>query len=627
MPPSASDARRARPLYLVLAGLVPCLVVAWANFTFTRNHFYANGPYIHDAGWFSHVAYRQGIYPTNPPIAELRPHYFSFHVSLLVAVFSLLSYAFPGDRVDWYCLCQAAVYLPIGAVIALLVPGSRRLTSVAGITVVGLTFAFNGLAFSCMGFPHYEILIATGTCVMLAGLATNRSAVAWTGIALAVMTREDGGAHAATFLVAVLACDLLGRPFPAPRRRVLVMTLVAALSSLLMMAVQKRVFHATSLFEAEYLGHPVYGHITGSVLTHRLSDLLGHSLFVVLPLGATLAIAIADRDGRWLLGWAVTMPWFVLNFLAHQELKARFEIYTGFPFIGSLLWVGAYGIVKYRGQRLPLVLGAIAGLSGLSAIGRYAAWPEAFTMQASQMAFPRSVDAPAIRRYARALRADSTRYGRIMVDSSVAAWATESLPADAVTHGDSVRSDYASYDAFTFFRYGPLGPGVHNILTNGRYVDCGELPRTPVFFCGHRGVALPPGFVPVSFLKRSLFGTEYVRREANGDLVVRASPGQKLGIYGPFARLAAGRYRAIFGIRLGDCPSVTDPRAEVEVFANNHVLGTGTLREPSGRVTIDFDAPASRFDAVELRSFTGACPYTVESVDLAPLLAEVGIPQ
>jgi hypothetical protein len=209
MPPSASDARRARPLYLVLAGLVPCLVVAWANGVFTYNHFYASGTYLRDAGWFSYIVYRQGLLPSNPPLVEALPHYFSFHLSLIVSLGSLLSYLFPGDRVGWYCVFQALVYAPLGAAVALLARSTvapLRASSAAALAALGLAFAFNGEALAAMGFPHFEILLSAGICVMIAGLATGRGTTGWIGLALAVATREDGGAHAATFLVAILAC-------------------------------------------------------------------------------------------------------------------------------------------------------------------------------------------------------------------------------------------------------------------------------------------------------------------------------------------------------------------------------------------------------------------------------------
>ncbi|CAN5818259.1 hypothetical protein BH11MYX4_BH11MYX4_31800 [soil metagenome] len=631
MPPSASDARRARILYLVLAGLVPCLVVAWANGVFTYNHFYATGPFIHDAGWFSHTVFRQGLSPSNPPVAEGAPHYFSLHLSLIVTLGSLLSYVFPGDRVAWYCVFQAMVHAPLGAAVGLLIAPQqrpRRAVTVAAVGAVALAFAFNGDALAAMGFPQFEVLLSAGICVMLAGLATARRGIGWIGLVIAVSTREDGGAHAATFLAAALAGDLLGRPFPVARRRIIAMIVVALLSTLTMMLVQKKLFHAVPLFEKEYLGRPIYAHLTNLVLRARVSGLFDKSLFVILPFALTGVLAGVDRDGRWMLGWLATLPWFALNFLAHQELKAEFGLYTGFAFIAGIFWMGAYARAKYGpSARLRLVYARLVAVSAVSTLARAIAFPEASRLDVGAMLAPADVDGPAIRSYAKWLRASTALRGKLLVDPGMASWLTESLGGDAVNHGYTDRTDYLRYDAMTFFRDSQLGPSVHNILVNGRFTQCGALPRSVIVFCNRPGSPLPPGFLPFAVLKRSLFASEYVRREANGDLVVRATPEQKLGIYGPFARLAAGRYRAVFGIRRGDCPSVTDPRAEVEVFANNHVLGTGTLREPSGRVTIDFDAPAARLDAVELRTFTGACPYTVENVDLSPLSAEVGIPQ
>lgn len=625
VPPSAPDSRRARVLYLLVAVLVPCLVVAWANGVFTYNHFYATGPFIHDAGWFSHTVFRQGLAPSNPPAAEASPSYFSLHVSLLVVLGSVLSTLFPGDRVDWYCLFQAAIYAPLGASVAWLVPSRARSAAIGGVAAVGaasLAFAFNGEAIACMGYPHFEIAIATGICLMLAGLATERPRTAWAGLAIAIGTREDGGAHAATFLVAVLACGLVGRPFPVTRKRIVVMTAVAAVATFALMAVQKKVFHGASLFQQEYLGEPAYAHITLAELRRRLGLVLDQSLFVVFPIVATVVIAAIDRDARWLLGWAVTLPWLLLNFLAHQAPKVTFDTYVGFPFIAGMFWLGAYAVVKYGSSAPPLrMLARLAVVSLASSVGMFWSYPGTTVYELRAMAVPRDVDGPAMRRYARTLRASPNAYGHILTDPSMASWVTEALPARGVIHDGSDRdaASLGAYDAFTFFRTGLLGGDVFNVLANGHFSSCGELPRTAVVLCNRRGSPLPPAFVAVPLLKQSLFASDYVRREPNGDLLVLATPEQRLGLYGPFARLAAGRYRAVFGIRMGECPSIEAPRAEVEVFARSHVLGTGVLRERSGRVHVDFDAPASSRDPVELRTFTGACPYTVESVDLEAL--------
>ncbi len=631
MSPSAPDSRRARVVCFVLAGLLPCLMMAWANGMFTYNHFYASGPYIHDAGWFSHTVFRQGLVPTNPPVAEPAQHYFSLHLSLIVTLGSILSYAFPGDRVAWYCVFQALIHAPLGAAVGLLIAPLQRPARAIGAATVGLTavvFAFDGQALACMGFPHFELLLSGGLCVMLAGIATARSRIAWIGLLAAVSTREDGGAHSATFLAAVLACDLLGRPFPVKRSRILAMTAVALLSTLTMMLMQKQVFHAVPLFQNEYLGHPTYAHLTAAVLRARWSFLFDEALFVVLPFALTVLLAALDRDGRWMLGWLATFPWFALNFLAHQELKSRFGLYTGFPFIASMFWVGAYGRAKYGpSARARLVYGRLFAVSAAATLGAIISYPVVTRLNLAAMTAPEDVDGPAIRSCARWLRENSALRGKLLVDSAMASWLTESLGGDAINHGGAIRNDYLRYDAMTFFRNSQIGPWVYNILVNGGFTHCGLLPRTAVVFCSRPGSPLPPDFVPVAFLESSLSVTEHAHRGPNDQVVVSETPEQQLAVYGPFAPLAPGRYRAAFGIRMGDCPAVAAPHADVEVFASGHVLGTGALRERTGTVTVDFDAPASRSELVELRTFAGACPYTVESVELSALPIEAGIPQ
>ena len=627
MPPSAPDARRARVLYLLVASVVPCLVVAWANGIFTYNHFYATGPFIHDSGWFSHIVFRQGFSPSNPPVADTHPHYFSFHLSLIVSVGSLASYLFPGDRVGWYCVFQAAIYAPLGAAVALLVPPASRprtLLRIAGIGAGAIAFAFDGPAFAAMGFPHFEILISAGICIMVAGLATSRPLLAWAGLAIAVATREDGGAHAATFLVVILTCDLLGRPFPVARRRLVLMSVVALGTTFVMMLVQKKVFDATPLFQREYLGDPIYAHLSRAEVQRRLVDLGDRALFLVLPLALSTLLAAIDRDARWLLGWAATLPWLLLNLFAHQALKAYFGLYTGFPFVASIFWLGAYARVKYGSEvRARQLLLRLTSVSALSTVGAFASYPGPSIAIFVAMLRPADVDAPAIRSYARGLRASGAEHGRLLVDPAMASWLTESLGPYAVNHHDTMRYDFSAYDAFTFFSTSQLGAAEHTLIVNGHYTQCSALPRTAIVYCSRAGMPTPSGFVPVAFLRSMLTITELARRDASDGVVVSATGFQQLAVYGPFMPLDPGRYRASFVVRMGDCPLIAAPHAEVEIFARGRVLGTGALRVPAGTIDVDFDVPRpSRFEDVELRAFTGSCPYTIDAVELVSITAD-----
>ncbi len=619
MPPSAPDPRRARLAYALFAGMVPCLALAWANGIFTYNQFYASGAYLRDAGWFSYTVFRQGILPSNPPLVEIVPHYFSFHLSLIVAVGSLLSYLFPGDRVSWYCVFQALVYAPLGVAIALLERSTKTLRSAGGavtIAALGLGFAFNGEAIAAMGFPHFEILLASGICIMLGGLATDRPGVAWTGMALSIATREDGGAHAAMFLAAVLLCSLLGRPFPASRQRLLAMMTVALLSTAAMMVVQKKLFDAQPLLESEYLGSPIYSHLTRAALGARFRGLFDKALFVVLPFAIACVIAALDRDARWLLGWIFTLPWFALNFCAHQELKAEFGLYTSFPFIGAIFWLACYARVKY-GPEAGLLrrYGRFAAVSIASSVGVIVSFPDAVRMQNYDMRLPADVDGAAIRAYAASLRANPALRSRLLVDSGMACWLLESLRGDAFRHG-TANFDYSAYDAVTFFRTTQLGPPILNTIAKGGFAQCGALPRTAIVFCNRPGTALPNGFLPYPFLMSSLATSEHAHRAPDETIEVRATEHPELAVFGPFKALEAGHYRAAFRMRIAECHPSSDPHIEVDVFAANRTLGTGALDGPEGTVNIDFEVPERGVEAIELRTFTGHCSYAVESIRL-----------
>ncbi len=171
------------------------LAVFYANALFIRNHFYVSGAYFHDGGWFSETVFHAGLIPRNPPMSDVATYFWSWHVTLAVAVGSWLSYLFPGDRVDWYAIFQGLVYAPLALAVPLSVPAAERpgLRSSLLVAACSTAFASNGKVMASMGFPHFEIFAPAGIAIMLAGLAVARERIAWIGLAAAIGTREDGG--------------------------------------------------------------------------------------------------------------------------------------------------------------------------------------------------------------------------------------------------------------------------------------------------------------------------------------------------------------------------------------------------------------------------------------------------
>lgn len=606
-----------------MVAFAPVLLVLYANWSFVWNHFYTNVPYLHDSGWFAFIVFRDGIILPNPEaVANEVTYYWGWHVSPLLSAGSLLSYAFPGDRVDWYAVFQALVYAPLGCAVPLLVPPGARtaLRSALAVAATSIAFAFSGQVVAGIGYPHFELFSSGGLAIMLGALATGRGRLAWVGLAMSVATREDGGLHAGMLVAAVLASGELGRPFPIARRRLIWMAAVAFGATALASFVQKRFFVTPPAWEMYLVGKPPFAHLSWAVVAHRVAVFAERCAFVWAPILVTVVVAAVRRDARYLLGWAAAIPWFLLNFTAKQDLKSAFGLYTGFPFVGSAFWVAAYARVSAE-EKAPVraVLWPLAAVSVASFAGLGFSSPGVVQWVLHDMVVRGDVDAPALRSYARTLRADPRAYGRLLVDASMAAWTVETVAqASIVQDGAAPRVELADYDGFTFFENGLLGPSVYSLLANGRYVSCGRLTRTRVMFCARAGAALPPGFLPVDVIMESLRLTPFAHREAK-EIGVAATPGAELAFFGPFLDLERGRYEAVFRFRVGDCAFDDAPAMTADVYASGSVLAHAPLPQRAREVVLPFEVvgPAA-LRAIELRGWSGACGYTVEAVDVRP---------
>jgi hypothetical protein len=603
-----------------LVAFAPIVVVLYANVMFVRNHFYVSGPYYHDSGWFSETVFRAGIIPRNPPHSAM-PYYWGWHITAIVSLGSILSYLFPGDRVDWYCLFQGAIYAPLALAMPLLVPARARSGARSALLVAAcsLAFAFDGQVLACIGYPHFEIFASAGIAIMLGALAMGRERLAWVGLAMAIGTREDCGFHAASLLVAVLAADVLGRPFPIARARLLRLAAAGLAATVLMMVVQKKVFISVDAFRMYITGDPPYAHLTGRVIAERLVAFAERCAFIWWPMVGTALVAVARRDARYLLGWVVTLPWLVLNLTAAQDVKAAVAVYTGFPFIGSIFWVAAYGRVEEdartprRRWSWPLLAGGF--VSVVSTLGLLFSYQSIVVTMLEQCFVPSATNPAGIRAFAGALRA--REYGAIIVDPAVASWALEGvLPSEHLSETDR-REGVTRGDGVAFFL---TGERVGLVIATA-FTQCGRVPDTSVFFCKRPGSPLPPTVVPAPPLLVSALqlGPAHVRRD-RGVIVADATVEPGIATFGPYTRLPAGDYVATWDIAVGACLGDAPPRRiHVDVFAGGHgLLATRDVPPSGGAIDVPFTVAPDRVDdAIELRTWLGTCASTVRALDVS----------
>ena len=332
------------------------------------NHFFAHAPYLLDAGWYSDIVYRAGVFPKNPTIAcDYAEWYYGVHPSAYVSLFSILSYLSPLPRIEWYALFQVTVFLPFAWAVYALVAKVQPIRSWAGIaiaTLAALAFTFSGQILRMIPYPHYEVAIPAYICLMLVMLTTGRQRWAWVFFALALSIREDAGVHTAMALLPLVYLKWRGTELAPRMRTLLVMCGVGIGVTVIGSLSQKLVFHGPSIMGIVYLGDPIYSHINGAEIARRAAGFFAESKFLFYPFLATCVLAAARRDARYLLGWLAGAPWFLLNFLAAQPQKSTFEAYSGFPYIVSVFWVLLYGSVLAPESRRIRTLVLEGGVRG-----------------------------------------------------------------------------------------------------------------------------------------------------------------------------------------------------------------------------------------------------------------------
>lgn len=552
------------------------------------------------------------------------PYYWGWHVSILVALGSILSYAFPGDRVEWYCIFQALVYAPFAFAIPLLVPARARrgLLTALFVAACSVAFAFGGQVVAAIGYPHFESFASAGLAILLAALAMGRERVAWVGLFMAIATREDCGFHAASFLIAVIAADILGRPFPIPRRRILLMTGVGLASTVLMMVIQKRFFASIDAFHIYITGNPPYAHLTKLALRERISGFGTLCGFIWAPMLATALIAGIRRDARYLLGWVVSIPWLVLNLTAFQDVKAAVALYTGFPFVGAVMWVGAYGIVEasHRTQSKlswpwPVAMTACVSLVGLW--GLYFSYPAA-TVHIARSSFVSAVANPTgLRAFAKGLR--ERAYGPVKVDPAMASWAVESTRhEDFLVPGDRAPNAIGAV-GYAFFNE----PRSIALLAQLPFPKCGRVSGTRASFCTTADATLPNTLTPSSPILEFMHEAPGIAQRDGEEFVVQPTMIPTIAVWGPYLPFHPGSFEVTWDLETKNCPeSESNVHVDINVKSETGAKELAQIdtaprtEKPRLRFSVTTDDQASLF---EFRSWSGKCGYTLRGINVTQI--------
>ncbi len=578
---SEPEARAKQTPTILLVGVLPVVVAFLSQWHFIHNHFFERGGYLLDSGWYSAIIYHNGLFPKNPAVAHSVTHYYDLHVSPLVSSFSLLSYLVPVDRITWYAFFQGVLYglLPLGPFIIFrkLFPRPSGLNLALG-SSVAIAFAFSGQVLMCAGYPHFEVAAPALLSVVLASLVAGHHRMAWVALALTVGVREDAGFHAFAALFVLGVPVWLMKAKPAWRRSLPWMLGFSFLASLCAFATQKLIFNGHSLFVEEYIGSPAFSHLSGTILIERSLNFLRECQFIYGPFIGTALAALLFRDARFILGWLAYAPWLAVNFLAVQELKAVFSIYTGFVFVTSLFWVLLVGAMRWdESGRLASVrdkvLLTFLAISLSSTLGAFASKPVSVRKLFRSMAWAHSRDSDAVRTFAGTFCQDKEALGRVLVDHSVAALTLDCLKPDEVYSGGPIPPEV---DTVVYFKSGLSTRQVLQETLHSDYSLSYRVGRSPVRLRSRRDIGAQPAWKaelrPVEGLLDALtLKSGSVSREPEG---VRITKNTKRGIqiYGPYVSLPSGRYTTTWSLQLSKIDEEAEEIAILDVTENRKVV-------------------------------------------------------
>jgi hypothetical protein len=597
-----------RKLQLLFVGLLPCALLSGGMARFILNLFYGRAPFLLDAGGLSAIVYRAGVIQTNPRIAcDYAESYYGIHVSPLTSLFSILSYAMPVGRIEWYAIFQACVFVPIGLATYLVASRTSAPTTLRRIPITALAalgFAFSAQSMMCLCYPHHEAAIGGCICVVLASVATGRRGLMWLSFVFAVSVREDAGFHTGLALLPILFLQRRANDIPTPKRTVLVLIAIAFGVSLAFFAIQRVWFHSANLLRNEYLGDPAFAHLSPKVIVDRLQLLLRIRPFLFAPVLGAIAVAIARRDAGYLLGFAAAAPWFVLNLFALQEAKTLFDAYTGFPFLASLFWVYLYGthLAPKDERGSPATVEATFALICIASTLVLARWgPVDLEFQLKEMAIDRPMNAESVRRFAEVLRSEPAAFGRLVVDDAVGSIALESLKLEQL-----YPRGMADAQALAFHQDDGIASSLLPALAGAGLSRCTHLSGTGFSVCRQPNLSNDPlaGLatedVPPLLAFASVDPEGGRRAPASRLITVDTGPG--LGFEAAFPRFAAeGSYEVVWNLDVRSVEPTATELVTADVVVNDVVAAfrTAPATPAQHELVVPFTAKAA--DPVVIR--------------------------
>ncbi len=336
------------------------IIAGFFTTNYTLNHFYVNGGYMLDSGWFAYLSANSTNWPiSNPP--SIGGTYFSTHFSpafyIFTALHALLSAAgISVSDVSWFSITQGFwLALTASSVFALLATNSKPTTaSYAFIAATSVTIAFNGVFLASIGFPHFEIAIPALLVAFFAFNINGYPKTAAAFLCLGTLMREDAGLHyfGLFFLLAAYLYISKGRVISKEVRFYSFLSVGCFTYSLLAICIQKIYFNVDdNALVRVYIGDPAFAHVSLNFLQERLGFFTRNRLYIIVPMILLSFLSIYKKSWGGLIGVGAVLPWIIFSLLAISFQAGTLTSYYSFPVATALLWPAiAYGLFSRQHQ-------------------------------------------------------------------------------------------------------------------------------------------------------------------------------------------------------------------------------------------------------------------------------------
>jgi hypothetical protein len=336
------------------------LIADFLATNYTLNHFYVNGGYMLDSGWFAYLSAHSANWPiSNPP--SIGGTYFSTHFSPAFYIFSALHTILSAigigvSDVSWFSITQGLwLALTASSIFALLSSKSRPTTATnAFISTSSVVVAFNGVFLASIGFPHFEIAIPALLVAFFASYINGYQKTAIAFLCLGLLMREDAGLHyfGLFFLLGCYLYFAKGRLISKEVRFYSLLAVSCFAYSLLAIAIQKIYFDVgDNALARVYLGEPAFAHISLNFLQDRLDFFARNRLYILVPIILTFILSIYKKSLGLLVGIGAVFPWIIFSLVAISFQAGTLTSYYSFPVAIALFWPSiAYALFSQKNE-------------------------------------------------------------------------------------------------------------------------------------------------------------------------------------------------------------------------------------------------------------------------------------